>query len=81
MVAKAHAGERVGVFARRAGRLEVVEYSELHPDQAAAMDPRAPTPGQVTFACTRRRALEASHTLASAQLRPGRPQAGLTWPV
>ena len=41
MVAKAHAGERVGVFARRAGRLEVVEYSELHPDQAAATDPRA----------------------------------------
>ena len=42
VVAKAHAGERVGVFARRAGRLEVVEYSELDPDQAAAVDPRAP---------------------------------------
>ena len=41
MVAKASPGERVGVFARRAGRLEVVEYSELDPGEAASVDPRA----------------------------------------
>ncbi|KAK9843554.1 hypothetical protein WJX81_008640 [Elliptochloris bilobata] len=40
VVAKASAAERVGVFARRAGRLEVVEYSELDPEQAASVDPR-----------------------------------------
>lgn len=53
VVAKAYAGERVGVFARRTGRLEVVEYSELDPEQAAAMDPRASLPSQATFACGR----------------------------
>ena len=41
VVAKASPGERVGVFARRAGRLEVVEYSELDPGEAASVDPRA----------------------------------------
>jgi len=46
VVAKAHPGERVGVFARRAGRLEVVEYSELDPGQAASADPRAPPHGR-----------------------------------
>ncbi len=45
-MAKAHPGERVGVFARRAGRLEVVEYSELDPGQAASADPRAPPHGR-----------------------------------
>lgn len=77
VVAKAHAGERVGVFARRAGRLEVVEYSELDPDQAAATDPRAPTPGRVTFACSRRCALRVAHTLASALMRNWTPPSRL----
>lgn len=35
MVAKAHPEERVGVFARRDGRIEVVEYSELDPAEAS----------------------------------------------
>jgi UDP-N-acetylglucosamine/UDP-N-acetylgalactosamine diphosphorylase len=39
VVAKAHPEERVGVFARRGGALEVVEYSELDPAKAAAADP------------------------------------------
>lgn len=39
VVAKASPEEKVGVFARRGGRLEVVEYSELDPAEAAAADP------------------------------------------
>ena len=38
MVAKAHPEERVGVFARRNGRIEVVEYSELDPKEASALN-------------------------------------------
>ena len=38
MVAKAYPEERVGVFARRGGKLAVVEYSELDPAEAAATD-------------------------------------------
>ncbi len=36
VVAKAYPEERVGVFARKDGRIEVVEYSELDPQEAAA---------------------------------------------
>ncbi|PSC69582.1 UDP-N-acetylglucosamine diphosphorylase 1-like isoform B [Micractinium conductrix] len=39
VVAKAYPEEKVGVFARRGGALEVVEYSELDPNEAAASDP------------------------------------------
>ena len=39
VVAKAYPEERVGVFAQRDGRIEVVEYSELDPHEAAATDP------------------------------------------
>lgn len=39
VVAKAYPEEKVGVFARRGGALEVVEYSELDPAEAAASDP------------------------------------------
>jgi UDP-N-acetylglucosamine/UDP-N-acetylgalactosamine diphosphorylase len=39
VVRKARPEEAVGVFARRGGRLEVVEYSELDPAEAAASDP------------------------------------------
>ncbi len=38
VVAKAHPEEKVGVFARRGGRLEVVEYSELDPKEASALN-------------------------------------------
>lgn len=38
VVAKAGPEEKVGVFATRDGSLEVVEYSELDPEQAAAID-------------------------------------------
>jgi hypothetical protein len=38
-VAKAYPEEKVGVFAQRNGALEVVEYSELDPAEAAASDP------------------------------------------
>ena len=38
VVAKAHPEERVGVFARRDGRIEVVEYSELDPAEASATE-------------------------------------------
>ena len=41
MVAKAHANEAVGVFARAAGKLQVVEYSEMDPAEAASTDPGA----------------------------------------
>lgn len=39
VVAKAYPEEKVGVFARRGGRLEVVEYSELDPVEACAVEP------------------------------------------
>ncbi len=39
MVAKAYPEEKVGVFASKAGRLHVLEYSELDPAKAAALDP------------------------------------------
>lgn len=39
VLAKAYPEEKVGVFATRNGNLEVVEYSELPPAEAAAMDP------------------------------------------
>ena len=39
VVAKAYPEEKVGVFARRNGRLEVVEYSELDPEEASAINP------------------------------------------
>ena len=39
VVAKAYPEERVGVFARRNGHLGVVEYSELDPVEASALDP------------------------------------------
>jgi UDP-N-acetylglucosamine/UDP-N-acetylgalactosamine diphosphorylase len=44
VVAKAYSEERVGVFARRDGRIEVVEYSELDPQEAAAMQTGAHQP-------------------------------------
>jgi len=39
VVAKSYPEEKVGVFARRGGRLEVVEYSELDPTESSAIDP------------------------------------------
>jgi hypothetical protein len=36
VVGKAYPEERVGVFARKNGKIEVVEYSELDPAEAAA---------------------------------------------
>ncbi len=39
MVAKAHPEEKVGVFARRGTHVEVVEYSEMDPQEAASVDP------------------------------------------
>ncbi|CAK0787940.1 hypothetical protein CVIRNUC_011162 [Coccomyxa viridis] len=36
VLSKAHPEERVGVFARKNGKVEVVEYSELDPSEAAA---------------------------------------------
>jgi UDP-N-acetylglucosamine/UDP-N-acetylgalactosamine diphosphorylase len=48
VVAKAYPEEKVGVFARKNGRIEVVEYSELDPAEAAAMQggilPAEPAP-------------------------------------
>ena len=38
VVAKASAEERVGVFVRRGGALQVVEYSELSPEDASATE-------------------------------------------
>ena len=37
-VERANAGEKVGVFCRRAGRVEVVEYSDMPPALSAAVD-------------------------------------------
>ena len=39
MVAKAYPEEKVGVFAQRGAAVEVVEYSELDPQEAASIDP------------------------------------------
>ena len=39
MVAKAYPDEKVGVFANRGGHIEVVEYSEMDPQEAASTDP------------------------------------------
>lgn len=39
VVAKAHPEEKVGVFARRGAHVEVVEYSEMDPQEAASVDP------------------------------------------
>ncbi len=39
VVAKSYPEEKVGVFAQRCGKLEVVEYSELDPLEASAEDP------------------------------------------
>ena len=36
VLSKAYPEERVGVFARKNGKVEVVEYSELDPREAAA---------------------------------------------
>jgi len=46
VLAKAYPEEKVGVFAIRDGKLEVVEYSELPPSEAAATDPLT---GQLRF--------------------------------
>lgn len=42
VVAKAHPEEKVGVFARRGAHVEVVEYSEMDPQEAASVDPSKP---------------------------------------
>lgn len=39
VVAKAYPDEKVGVFANRGGHIEVVEYSEMDPQEAASTDP------------------------------------------
>ena len=45
MLSKAYPEERVGVLARKNGRVEVVEYSELDPSEAAAtFDGKSRTP-------------------------------------
>lgn len=41
MVAKSYPEEKVGVFAQKGGKLEVVEYSELDPVEASAVDPES----------------------------------------
>lgn len=41
VVSKAYPDEKVGVFAVRDGSTEVVEYSELDPEEASATDPGA----------------------------------------
>ena len=38
VVSKAYPEEKVGVFAKQNGAYTVVEYSELHPDEASATD-------------------------------------------
>ena len=56
MVAKAYPEEKVGVFARRGAHVEVVEYSEVDPEEAASKDPGAQPIPQLTLlkllACT-----------------------------
>ena len=44
VLSKAYPEERVGVFARKNGKVEVVEYSELDPKEAAATFDSAPLP-------------------------------------
>ena len=39
VVAKSYPEEKVGVFAQRQGKLQVVEYSELDPVEASSFDP------------------------------------------
>ena len=41
-MAKAYPEEKVGVFAQRGDAVEVVEYSELDPQEAASVDPGIP---------------------------------------
>ena len=43
VVAKARADEKVGVFVRRGGRLQVVEYSEMTPQDSAATEAGEPS--------------------------------------
>lgn len=47
MLSKAYPEERVGVFARKNGKVEVVEYSELDPKEAAATFDSEPLPEQL----------------------------------
>ena len=42
VLVKAHPEEKVGVFACREGHVEVVEYSEMDPQEAASVDPGDP---------------------------------------
>ena len=52
MLSKAHPEERVGVFARKNGKVEVVEYSELDPSEAAAtFDGESPTTNVMAAVC------------------------------
>ena len=52
MVAKAYPDEKGGVFARRGGQTEVVEYSELDPSEAAAtFDGKSPPPHVMAAVC------------------------------
>lgn len=46
VVARASPEEKVGVFARRSGAIQVVEYSELGPDVAASVNPQT---GQLNY--------------------------------
>ena len=56
MVAKASPEEKVGVFARRGAHVEVVEYSEMDPEEAASKDAGTQPIPQLTLlkclACT-----------------------------
>ncbi|KAL0052616.1 hypothetical protein WJX82_004822 [Trebouxia sp. C0006] len=47
VVAKAHPEEKVGVFACRGAHVEVVEYSEMDPQEAASVDPNT---GELRYA-------------------------------
>ncbi len=52
MLSKAYPEERVGVFARKDGKVEVVEYSELDPSEAAAtFDGKSPPPHVMAAVC------------------------------
>ena len=48
-MAKAYPEEKVGVFAQRGEAVEVVEYSELDPQEAASVDTSMRTPPQRFF--------------------------------
>ena len=66
VLAKAHPEERVGVFARTAGRLEVVEYSEMDPAEARSSDPsEGPSKSLPCAARARFLSWSASHVLSS----------------